>query len=155
MEPEGLKDYKVMGPLPLDGPNENPGIEAPQAALEPSDVATEDELFSSNPIGTEEEENEEEIDLEKEEDNEDDRTIYHELVGRDIRGHYETGWHVGKLEYYNKNLQKYLVQFGDGSTDYIKKEDIDGLQLILVSETRVSGRVRKNIDYKRLAEGQD
>ena len=46
------------------------------------------------------------------------------LIGRKIRGLYETGWHVGKIEYLNTNLQEYLVSFNDGSSDYLKENDI-------------------------------
>ena len=54
------------------------------------------------------------------------------LVGKKIRGHYETGWHIGKIEYFNIKLEEYKVSFEDGSSDYIKKSDIDGTDIILL-----------------------
>ena len=56
------------------------------------------------------------------------------LVGKKIRGHYETGWHIGKIEYFNINLEEYKVSFEDGSSDYIKKSDIDGTEIILLED---------------------
>merc|ERR1712150_29419 len=107
-------------------------------------------------MGGEEEEEEEEGEEETIErvDYKTARTVNYELVGQKIKGLYETGWHVGQVKYFNTFLQEYLVEFRDGSTDYIKKEDIDGLQIMLVQETtRTSGRIRKDVNYKKLAEG--
>ena len=73
------------------------------------------------------------------------------LVGQKIRGLYETGWHTGTIKYFNTKLQEYLVYFEDQTEDYIKKEDIDGTQIILISEMSRSGRVRKQVDYKKMA----
>ena len=87
-------------------------------------------------------------------DNEEDRISNEKLVGRKIRGLYETGWHTGEIEYFNSKLKEYFVTFDDGSSDYIKEDEIDGCQLILLSEdvSKVSGRVRKSIDYRKLAD---
>ena len=62
-----------------------------------------------------------------------------------------------KIEYFNTQLEEYKVSFDDESTDFLKKEDIDGVEIILIEEqescsTR-SGRPRKNVDYKRMAMG--
>ena len=46
-------------------------------------------------------------------------------------------------------------RFEDGSTDYLKEEDIDNVEIILVPEDKpsnVSGRVRKAVDYRKLAD---
>ena len=151
VSPEGLKDYQVMPPLPITGPTGNPNEEIPDPAPNPTDAIIEDELFASDPI---DEEEEDDVDLGRQ-DNEADRTIYDELVGRNIRGHYSTGWHVGKIVYFNTHLQQYCIQFDDDSSDYIKKDDIDGLQIILLPEMRVSGRGREHkiVNYKRMADG--
>ena len=72
-----------------------------------------------------------------------------------IRGLYETGWHSGKLEYFNSKIKEYMVSFEDGSEDYLKEEDIDNVDIILVPEDKpsnVSGRVRKAVDYRKLAD---
>ena len=47
-----------------------------------------------------------------------------------------------------------MVSFEDGSTDYLKEDDIDGHEIILVSEdtSKVSRRVRKAVDYRKLAD---
>ena len=83
-----------------------------------------------------------------------DRTSNAKLVGRKIRGLYETGWHTGEVEYFNSKTQEYLVSFEDESTDYLKEEEIDNIEVILVSEetSKVSGRARKAVDYKKLAD---
>ena len=46
------------------------------------------------------------------------------------------------------------MSFEDGSPDYLKEEEIDNIEVILVSEetSRVSGRVRQAVDYKKLAD---
>ena len=79
------------------------------------------------------------------------------LVGRKINGHYETGWHIGKLVYFNTKTQEYLVTFDDDSSDYIKEADIDDKEVILLPDedidvSKVSGRKRKHVDYKKLAD---
>ena len=83
-----------------------------------------------------------------------DRIFNAKLVGRKIRGLYETGWHDGKIEYFNSKLQEYFLSFEDGSSDYLKESDIDGSQVMLIPEnvSKVSGRARKSIDYRKLAD---
>ena len=53
--------------------------------------------------------------------------------------------------HFNTKIEKYLVSFEDGSTDYLKEEEIDNIEVILLSESKVSGRVRKAVNYKKLA----
>ena len=67
-------------------------------------------------------------------DYEEDRTYDDPLVGKKLRCQYETGWHTGKIEYFNTKLEEYIVFFADESSDYIKKNDIDGLEIILLGE---------------------
>ena len=102
--------------------------------------------------------NEEGLDLDLEEETEridevHDRIFDDSLVGQKIRGHYETGWHIGKIDHFNVKLKEYAISFDDGSSDYIKKEDIDGSEIILVEEdcSIRSGRQRKKVDYKKMA----
>ena len=150
IQPEGLTDYKVPPPLPMPGPFEHPDIGAPEPAIDPLDVVPEDELFSMS--------KEESIDLDLEEESErlddvHDRIFDDALVGKKIRGHYETGWHIGKIDHFNAKLKEYAISFDDGSSDYIKKEDIDGSEIILIEEecSIWSGRRRNKVDYKKMA----
>ena len=150
IQPEGLTDYKVPPPLPMPGPLEHPDIIAPEPALDPLDEVPEDELFSMS--------NEEGLDLDLEEETEridevHDRIFDDSLVGQKIRGHYETGWHIGKIDHFNVKLKEYAISFDDGSSDYIKKEDIDGSEIILIEEecSIWSGRRRNKVDYKKMA----
>ena len=59
------------------------------------------------------------------------------FVGRKIQGHYEKGnnkesWYTGTIQYFNKKLLEYYVKFADGSFDYIKFSDIDGIEIVLL-----------------------
>ena len=45
--PEGLKDYEVIEPLPMQGPSDIPAQVIPEALPEPSDVIGSDDLFTS------------------------------------------------------------------------------------------------------------
>ena len=54
-----------------------------------------------------------------------DQTYDDHLVGRKICGNYKTGCHNGRIEYFNSKLKEYFVLFDDGSSDYIKEDDID------------------------------
>ena len=64
-----------------------------------------------------------------------DQTYDDHLVGKKIHGHYETGWHIGKIEYFNIKLKEYLVLFDDGSSDYIKEDVIDVSNISQTSAT--------------------
>ena len=64
-----------------------------------------------------------------------DRTYDDVLVGKKIRGNYETGWHLGTIEYFNTKLKEYLVFFDDGSSDYIKEDVIDVSNISQTSAT--------------------
>ena len=43
VQPEGLKDYRVIPPLPMPGPEENAQFEMPEPAQEPLDTLPEDD----------------------------------------------------------------------------------------------------------------
>ena len=62
------------------------------------------------------------------------------MVGRKICGNYEKGWYNGKIEYFNTKLKEYFVLFDDGSSDYIEKDDIDGVDIILLDDAVVTKR---------------
>ena len=156
IEPEGLLNYKVIPPLAIPGPVEDPVIDIPEPNEQPEDLVQADELFEPD-INLDETELDN-LDKSERHDKEEDRTTNHKLIGKEIRGFYETGWHQGKIEYFNKSLDELFVRFEDGSEDYIKPTEIDGLQIVLVTPenvSRVSGRNRKSIDYKRLADGEN
>merc|ERR1711971_644038 len=73
-----------------------------------------------------------------------------------IRGNYETGWHYGKIEYFNVKMQEYKVSFADGlDPDYIKESDIDGVDIILLDDDLpTNGNSDKSGDKKK-AGGSD
>ena len=82
----------------------------------------------------------------EEEDNEDDRVYDENLVGTQVRGLYEgSGWHTGTIEYYNSELDKYLVLFEDESEDLIKVEDIDGVDIKFMDKPISSQRIHKDV----------
>merc|ERR1739838_602216 len=76
------------------------------------------------------------------------------LVGKKIRGNYETGWHYGKIEYFNVKMQEYKVSFADGlDPDYIKESDIDGVDIILLDDELPTNGNNKSVDKKGDSEG--
>ena len=163
VQPEGLIGYKVMPPLSMHGPDDYSDIKAPEPASDPPDTMPEDEdnLFSSNDqeesLNSDlESEDALNLDLESEEaeriDNEEDSTQNHKLVGQQIRGLYETGWHNGKIEYFNLKLKEFFVLFEDDTSDYLREEEIDGYQIILKDVSKVSGQVRNTVNYRKFAD---
>lgn len=79
-------------------------------------------------------------------DDEDDRIYEDNLIGTQIRGHYEgSGWHTGTIEYYNSELDKYLVLFEDESEDLLKVEDIDGVDIKFMDKPKSSQRIHKDV----------
>ena len=72
------------------------------------------------------------------------------LVGKKIRGNYETGWHYGKIEYFNVKMGEYKVSFADGlDPDYIKEDDIDGVDIILLDDDLPTNGNDKSGDKKK------
>ena len=62
-----------------------------------------------------------------------------------------------KTMFDNVNID-WRMQPDDGSTDFITKADIDGIDIVLIEEheprsTR-SGRPTKHVDYKKMAKGR-
>ena len=146
VKPEGLLNYK---PIPTS--NSDSEIEAEIVVPEP-DEAPEDIIV---PESDEEELGEENnIILEKEDcDDENDRLYNVKLVGTKIRGLYEgSGWSTGTIKYYNSKIDKYLVEFDDKSTDLIKEEEIDGIEICFVVENE---KRKKRVDYRALHNGDD
>ena len=59
-----------------------------------------------------------------------DREYTGENIGRSIKALYETGWHVGKVLYWNHNLGEFKIEFPDRTIDYIKPDDIDDVEIM-------------------------
>ena len=73
-----------------------------------------------------------------------DQTYDDPLVGKKLRCNYDSGWHTGKIEYFNTKLEEYVVFFEDESSDYIKKSDIDGLEIILLGDNLATSLIGKS-----------
>merc|ERR1712066_960321 len=62
-----------------------------------------------------------------------DRIYEDELVGRRVRAEFsDEGWSTGFITYFNTKLDEYRAEFPDGSEDYFKKDEIDGVETILL-----------------------
>lgn len=77
---------------------------------------------------------EEPLEDEADEDLPADRAYNHQWVKRRVRGHYTTGWYIGAIQYYNVRLKKFCVSFSDGSEDFIKKKEIDNVEVFLLKD---------------------
>ena len=49
-------------------------------------------------------------------------------------------------------MTDYLVEFDDKSTDYIKEEEVDGIEMCFVVEKE---KRKKRVDYRALHNGDD
>lgn len=123
--PEGLPNYQVPPPLEF--------LPATTMRPEPnSAIGTDDGKAPTMKDVIEEMEDETPNDAGDEfEDHEDDRTYSAPYCRRKLRALYETGWHEGRIDYYNENLCKYHVAFEDSSEDYIGEDDIDMVDVII------------------------
>ena len=125
IKPEGLPDYKVPAPIPGLGPNEVRPQDSPEPADEPVDDS--DLVHPDTTEGDDVDDTIERV------DSEDDRDYSYMFVGRGIRALYADGWHVGKIDYYNKKLREFHIRFNESSDDdYIQEKDIDGIEVILI-----------------------
>ena len=126
INPEGLPNYSVPPPSLLDP--------APEASVgnttSPDDGELAEEVGGTEPPDNEfEEAAEPPSDLE---DRFEDRTEDHELKGRKMKALYENGWFHGDVLYFNSKLEEFKVKFSDGSFDYLKIEDIDRIEVVLL-----------------------
>ena len=61
-----------------------------------------------------------------------DRVYKHPLVNRNVTVFYDE-WHVGTITWYNKKLDECRVLYEvDNSEDYLKLDDFNGLNVILL-----------------------
>jgi len=102
IQPEGLPNYKVPPPVPIEADIAVPVMETPESAADADADTDSNHLEDSGPC-----DNEAEL-----EDNEEDRTLDEELVGREIRGYYDNGWFNGSTTTSTKSLKntKLLLQ---------------------------------------------
>merc|ERR1711974_65223 len=62
-----------------------------------------------------------------------DRIYDDELVGRRVRAEFnDEGWSTGFITWFNTRLNEFRAEFQDGSEDYFKKDEIDGVEIILL-----------------------
>lgn len=126
IKPEGLDDYKVLPPITsLPPSNSSPTPNATGNQL----PAEETEQTADKQQEERDEEETTEVEEEELEDLEEDRAIDDEMVGRDVTGLYENGWFKGKIKYFNSSLVRYLVEYEDGSTDLVRIDDFNDIDL--------------------------
>ena len=108
-------------------------LDDPEPAEPPEDKNVNSDSEDYEGGGEEEEEEEEEEDRV---DRHRDRTHKKPLVGKLVKGNYNViGWFVGRVEYYNKRLKQYHINFGEGQEgDYFQKEELGKPDLYLVDE---------------------
>ena len=54
------------------------------------------------------------------------------LLEETYGGYMKMGVFNGVIKYFNKVLNEYIVVFEDGSEDYLREEDINGVDVILI-----------------------
>ena len=55
-----------------------------------------------------------------------------------------TGWQTREIKYYNAKLEQYRLLFEDGSSDLIREEETDGVELCYVENI---GKRSQRKDY--------
>ena len=126
IKPEGLDDYKVLPPITSLPPSNS--LPTPNATGNQL-PAEETEQTADKQQEERDEEETTEVEEEELEDLEEDRAIDDEMVGRDVTGLYENGWFKGKIKYFNSSLVRYLVEYEDGSTDLVRIDDFNDIDL--------------------------
>lgn len=117
ISPEGLTNYVVPPPLPIHV-EIDPVIPTPAAELQDVDEDT-SELEELETIP------DKRVELAV------DRTSDHPLVNRTGSVCYDD-WHDGTITWYNTKLDECRVLFADKSEDYLKLDDFNGVDVILV-----------------------
>ena len=118
IQPGGLSNYEVRPSIPIE-PNEAPPCSNFVDPMEEDETNIEDE------------ENQEE-DGNMLEDNVRDRDITGTIVGKKLKALYENEWFIGDIMYFNTAIEEYKVVYSDRTSDYIRKDDFDGVQIILL-----------------------
>ena len=119
IKPEGLNNYQVPSlMLLLDPANTEPSSND----MTPADDEPDDVDFDNEDIMPTDDTSEL---VDKAEDLEFDNPF---VVWR-VKGLYEHGWFVGVIVYYNKSLAEYVIHYSDGSRDFVKDQDFDGVEL--------------------------
>ena len=65
-------------------------------------------------------------------DNIEDCIYKHTIINCKIRAFYDD-WHTGEIMWYNTKLDEYQVLYEDSNEDYIKLDDINGIDMILIN----------------------
>ena len=53
-------------------------------------------------------------------------------TGLTVKALYENGWFTGDIMYFNTAFEEYKVVYPNETSDYIRKDDFDGVQIILL-----------------------
>ena len=121
--PEGLANYTVPPPNLYSDPVISPPI--PQTSVGEQDGLNE---YASD--SDDDRECEEEVDVLSDDTN--DRDFAYGCSGKKLKIHYDKGWFVGVVAYYNRKLEEYKVEFQDGSVDYVPERDVGNNDVILL-----------------------
>ena len=117
IQPEGLKEYKVQPPMPMEPAQVHPVSNS----VDPMDEENEANLI-------EDEVQQEEGDML--EDNIQDRDFTNALIGKKVEALYENGWFIGDIKYFNTVLKEYKVTYPDKTSDYLTIDDFDDIPVI-------------------------
>ena len=95
---EGLPGYNIPPPSMIEPDSVTPGMQNPEPN-ENVDIEPENEsiLYDDDDGG------------EEFEDNIADRIFHHELVGKQVKGLYENGWFIEKIQYFNSRLDEFKI----------------------------------------------
>ena len=121
--PEGLADYTVPPPNSYSDPDISPPTSQPN-------VRGQDGLDEVASDSDEVSESEEEVDVLSDDPN--DRDFTYGCCGKKLKIHYNNGWFVGMVAYYNSKLKEYKVEFEDGSLDYVPEGDVGNIDIIVI-----------------------
>ena len=125
VQPKGLPDYNIPPPSMIESDSVTSGMQNPEPN-ENVDIEPENESLLND--------DDDDDDERKEfEDNIAERIFNHELGGKQVKGLYENGWFIGKIQYFNRRLDDFKVVFEDDTIDYISKKDIDDVELFLIN----------------------
>ena len=129
INPEGLPGYILPPPLLTPALEEAIQCEVPQPDEEVPDDGDKYPLCLQYDAQVADEEDDslraDRIDDAK------DRVDNHPLKQREVKVLYEER-HIGKMPWYNKVLDEYRLAFPDGTVDFIKLDNIEGIECVLL-----------------------